>query len=97
MPRGNPVEEILEEAQREDGTLIVMATHERSSLGRMLLGSVTDAVVRRTNASALVVTPPSPGATFVSPSSLAVANEREASATGDQMGATAAVAWEEHP
>lgn len=42
---GDPAEEILSEAQR-DCDLIVMGTHGRSGLGRMLMGSTAERVSR---------------------------------------------------
>ena len=43
---GDPADCILEEADRDAGTLIAMTTHGRSGVGRWLLGSVTDKIVR---------------------------------------------------
>ena len=43
---GDPVDCILEEADKDAGTLIAMTTHGRSGVGRWLLGSVTDKIVR---------------------------------------------------
>lgn len=44
---GIPHEQIVEEAKKRDVDLIVMCTHGRSGLGHMLIGSVTEQVVRR--------------------------------------------------
>ncbi len=55
--RGKAAEAIVRWARR-DGSLIVMTTHGRSGLGRWVIGSVTDAVVRETRAPVLVVPPP---------------------------------------
>ena len=52
---GDAAEAIIAEADRQPGTLIVMATHGRSGLGRWLLGSVADKVVRHANHPTLVV------------------------------------------
>ena len=43
---GDPADCILEEADKDAGTLIAMSTHGRSGVGRWLLGSVTDKMVR---------------------------------------------------
>jgi len=45
---GNPAEEIVEYASKENIGLIVMATHGRSGISRWALGSVADKVVRAT-------------------------------------------------
>ena len=42
-------------------TLVVMTSHGRGGLGRMLLGSVTDRVVRHSNAPVLVIRPRAEG------------------------------------
>ena len=44
---GDPVEEILEEADTWNADLIAMATRGRSCLGRTLLGSVAEHVFRK--------------------------------------------------
>ena len=43
---GSPAPNILEEADRERSDLIVMSTHGRTGLVHMLMGSVTEQVVR---------------------------------------------------
>jgi len=48
-----PVEAILAEAKNHD--LIVMGTHGRSGLDRFMLGSVTEAVLQRSNKPVLVL------------------------------------------
>jgi len=50
-----PVPSILDAASRHHADLIVMSTHGRSGLGRMLYGSVTDAVLRQAMVPVLVV------------------------------------------
>jgi nucleotide-binding universal stress UspA family protein len=47
--RGIPAEEIIRCAQNNGVDLIVMATHGRSGIGRMVLGSVADEVLRRSS------------------------------------------------
>lgn len=53
--RGEPAATILVEARRYDADLIVMASHGRSGPGRAVFGSVSDEVVRRSEAPVLVV------------------------------------------
>jgi nucleotide-binding universal stress UspA family protein len=45
--RGRPADEILAAAQEGGADLIAMATHGRTGLGRLLFGSVAEAVLRR--------------------------------------------------
>jgi len=45
--RGEPVAEILAGAREADADLIAMTTHGRSGLGRLLFGSVAEAVLRQ--------------------------------------------------
>jgi nucleotide-binding universal stress UspA family protein len=54
---GNATDGIVWAAEREDAGLIVMSTHGRSGVGRMVLGSVADAVVRRTSLPVVLVRP----------------------------------------
>lgn len=44
---GDPVSEIVGAARDNDADLIAMTTHGRSGLGRVLFGSVAEAVLRR--------------------------------------------------
>jgi nucleotide-binding universal stress UspA family protein len=60
---GKPADRILERAQQEPAQVIAMATHGRSGLGRLLMGSVTAAVVRRAEVPLLVVGPTVTGLT----------------------------------
>lgn len=52
---GNPVEEILEEAREFGADLIAMATHGRTGMARLLLGSVAEAVLRRSEVPVVLV------------------------------------------
>jgi nucleotide-binding universal stress UspA family protein len=54
---GVPVNEIVRIAQEVNAGLIGIATHGRSGIGRWMMGSVADAVVRRTNLPCLVIRP----------------------------------------
>jgi nucleotide-binding universal stress UspA family protein len=44
--RGRPADEILAAAKESGADLIAMATHGRTGLGRLLFGSVAEAVLR---------------------------------------------------
>ncbi len=57
---GVPGEEILHIAQEWQAQLIVMGTHGRSGLSRLMTGSVAEHVIRHTNVPVLV-TPPGLG------------------------------------
>ena len=50
----NVAQIIIDKAEQQP-SLVVMTTHGRSGIGRMMLGSVTDRVVRHSNAPVLVV------------------------------------------
>lgn len=50
---GNPADAIVRLADEEHVDLIVMATHGRTGLARLLMGSVAEAVVRRANCPVL--------------------------------------------
>jgi nucleotide-binding universal stress UspA family protein len=54
-PTGDPAEQILHVAQRENASLIVMGSHGRSGMEKLLLGSVSQAVAARSTTSVLVV------------------------------------------
>jgi nucleotide-binding universal stress UspA family protein len=47
--RGIPAEEIVAAAREEGADLIAMSTHGRSGLGRLLFGSVAEAVLRHSD------------------------------------------------
>lgn len=52
---GHPAESIVEAAHLYDVDLIVMSTHGRSGLGRLILGSVAESVIRGTVTPILLV------------------------------------------
>jgi nucleotide-binding universal stress UspA family protein len=52
---GEPAEEILEEAREFGADLVVMATHGRSGVARLMLGSVAEAVLRRSEVPVVLV------------------------------------------
>ena len=55
---GEPVEEIVEIAERRSADLIVVGTHEPGLLERLIAGSVSQGVARRAHCDVLVVHPP---------------------------------------
>jgi nucleotide-binding universal stress UspA family protein len=56
--RGSPVTEILDFAERENVDLIVMASHGRTGLSRLLMGSVAEGVMRKAPCPVLIVRQP---------------------------------------
>ena len=52
---GDPAAEIIEEARESGANLIAMATHGRTGMARLLLGSVAEAVLRRSEVPVLLV------------------------------------------
>jgi nucleotide-binding universal stress UspA family protein len=54
-PYGNPAAKILEVSRRHDIDLIAMSTHGRSGIGRWLLGSVAEKVVRHSEKPVLLL------------------------------------------
>lgn len=52
---GGPASKIVEYAQAQPNSLIAMCTQGRTGLGRWVLGSVTDAVIRTGNTPVLVI------------------------------------------
>jgi nucleotide-binding universal stress UspA family protein len=62
VQEGDPVVEILGVAQEVGCDLIVMGTHGRTGLGRLLMGSVAEQVVRKAACPVLTVKVPLPSA-----------------------------------
>ncbi len=56
---GDPGESIVSAAEAEGADLVVVGTHGRGTIGRLLLGSVSDHVVRNASCPVLVVRPSS--------------------------------------
>ena len=54
-PYGDPAEKILEVCRRHDIELIAMSTHGRSGIGRWLLGSIADRIVRHSEKPVLLL------------------------------------------
>jgi len=57
---GNATDGIVAAADSEGVDLIVMSTHGRSGIGRLVLGSVADALVRRSRRPVVLVRPQQP-------------------------------------
>jgi nucleotide-binding universal stress UspA family protein/quercetin dioxygenase-like cupin family protein len=62
LAEGNPAEEILRLAGALRCDVIVMGTHGRTGLGRLLTGSVAEAVLRKADCPVMVVKMPLPPA-----------------------------------
>jgi nucleotide-binding universal stress UspA family protein len=60
LDEGDAVEVILRTAREIQADLIVMGTHGRSGLGRLLMGSVAEQVVRKARCPVLTVKAPFP-------------------------------------
>jgi nucleotide-binding universal stress UspA family protein len=58
VTEGYPAKEIVRQAERLPADLIVMGTHGRRGFERIFLGSVTEKVLRSTQAPVLTVPPP---------------------------------------
>lgn len=54
---GDPAGAVVEFADNENADLIVMGTHGRTGLGRLLMGSVAEAIVRRATCPVLTFKP----------------------------------------
>ena len=66
---------IIEAAKLKRADLIVMSTHGRSGLGRLIMGSVTESVLRGTTAPICVVR--TPGAPIEAPAGTAMPREEK--------------------
>jgi nucleotide-binding universal stress UspA family protein len=55
---GDPPTEILRVAQEINADLVIMGTHGRTGLGRLLMGSVAEQIVRKATCPVLTVTTP---------------------------------------
>ncbi len=54
---GNAAAAILDLAQESPGAMVAMTTHGRSGIGRWVLGSVADRVVRHAGVPVLIIRP----------------------------------------
>lgn len=52
---GNAAEKIIDLAHKSPKSLVAMSTHGRTGVGRWVLGSVTDRVVRHSDDPVLVI------------------------------------------
>jgi nucleotide-binding universal stress UspA family protein len=59
LEQGEPVAVILDVAQEAEADLIVMGTHGRTGVGRLLIGSVAEQVLRKAACPVLTVKTPS--------------------------------------
>lgn len=57
VARGSPAQEIIRRAHQGDIDLIVMSTHGRSGLVRLVFGSVADQVLRQAGVPILLIRP----------------------------------------
>lgn len=57
-----PADAILHIAEQENADLIVMSTHGRSGLSRLVMGSIAESVLRRTARTIMFVKPERPAA-----------------------------------
>lgn len=55
---GSPVDELVKYVTEQNIDLIVMGTHGRTGLGRLLMGSVAEGVVRRASCPVLTIKQP---------------------------------------
>ena len=58
IARGEPAAEIVRAAEEHGAGLIVISSHGRTGLGRILFGSTAESVVRHARCPVLVVKPP---------------------------------------
>jgi nucleotide-binding universal stress UspA family protein len=58
-----PADAILRVADREMVDLIIMSTHGRSGLSRLMMGSIAESVLRNTHRTVMLVKPDRPAAT----------------------------------
>ena len=63
LVEGAPADAIVALAKEEGVDLIVMSSHGRTGLGRLLLGSVAEVVTRRAECPVLIVKPHAPAPT----------------------------------
>ncbi len=76
LEEGEPVTEILRVARESAADLIVMGTHGRTGLARLLMGSVADQVVRRAPCPVVTVKMPFPSEVYERVENPTTATER---------------------
>ena len=74
---GPAVESIVDAARYRNAELIVMSTHGRSGLGRLVMGSVAESVLRSTTTPILLVRSPQAAAAAASAAAAPAAIARE--------------------
>jgi nucleotide-binding universal stress UspA family protein len=82
LKEGNPAEEILRTAQDCDCDLIIMGTHGRTGVRRLLMGSVAEHILRR--AACPVLTVKMPVAMIESPEKVTAQDVAKTSSGGRQ-------------
>lgn len=82
LENGSAAFQILEVAENIGADLIVMGTHGRSGVGRLLMGSEAETVLRRADCPVLAVKGPAKAAVASTKSSVAVAAADGVDATG---------------
>ena len=55
VAQGTPADVIADRVAETQGSLVAMTTHGRSGVGRMMLGSVAERVIRQSGCPVLVV------------------------------------------
>lgn len=55
LAQGNPAEAIVDRVASDEGSIVVMTTHGRSGVSRMMLGSVAERVVRQSSCPVLLI------------------------------------------
>src|ERR1051325_4635476 len=78
---GDAAHEILAEAERQHADVIVLGTHGRSGLRRLLLGSVAEMVLREASCPVLTIRAPAPATTKTSPQEAEPVMDRDQLAT----------------
>ncbi len=60
LAQGDPADEILHAADQVAADLVVVGSHGRGAIGRLLMGSVAEQVLRRSNRPVLIAKAPLP-------------------------------------
>ena len=55
--KGSPAISIMDNLRNTPDTLVAICTHGRSGLGRVLIGSIADSIIRSSGAPVLIITP----------------------------------------
>ena len=69
---GSPADIIIDQAGRHDAELIVLASHGSNNISRLLVGSTTEAVMRRAGCPVLVLKSPAVAGAGIAPAGAAV-------------------------